>query len=403
MNAGIQGLAADIFKVALVRLDHELEVQTSRRRLILQVHDEVIVEVRPHEHDACRGPDARSHGGGRGASGTVGGAISRSAPRGPTRRGEGAADMPSRSGSRCATAPSALRGGRSRSFIFVFVHRSRSCTSCSRPASPLRPPTSATDSCTPTRTWNLFPPGWECQTTLPASSKLSGPERADAGPLVRAGGRSPRFRIPALLVHEGHRARGRVPGRRARARAGQPGARRRMRTGTARARARGIAASRSSASTSRSDSSTSRRARRPARRHVPAHATPAHIPFADAFDAAVSLCQGAFGARRAPERDRRRARRDGPRGRARRARRGERVLVVLPGAVPEERRTFDADTGVHHEHTRIKDEAGRPTPRSSCGPPATPRASSSCSLDGPGSSSIASGRSSRAATTARGP
>ena len=38
MNAGIQGLAADIFKVALVRLDHELEAQELGSRLILQVH-----------------------------------------------------------------------------------------------------------------------------------------------------------------------------------------------------------------------------------------------------------------------------------------------------------------------------------------------------------------------------
>lgn len=45
MNAGIQGLAADIFKVALVRIDRELESAGLRSRLVLQVHDEVIVEV----------------------------------------------------------------------------------------------------------------------------------------------------------------------------------------------------------------------------------------------------------------------------------------------------------------------------------------------------------------------
>jgi DNA polymerase-1 len=50
MNAGIQGLAADIFKVALVRLDHELEGRALASRLILQVHDEVILEVEPTEH-----------------------------------------------------------------------------------------------------------------------------------------------------------------------------------------------------------------------------------------------------------------------------------------------------------------------------------------------------------------
>jgi DNA polymerase-1 len=45
MNAGIQGLAADIFKVALVRIDGALEQTGVRSRLILQVHDEVLVEV----------------------------------------------------------------------------------------------------------------------------------------------------------------------------------------------------------------------------------------------------------------------------------------------------------------------------------------------------------------------
>ncbi len=52
MNAGIQGLAADIFKVALVKLDGALERGGMRSRLVLQVHDEVIVEAVPEEEDA---------------------------------------------------------------------------------------------------------------------------------------------------------------------------------------------------------------------------------------------------------------------------------------------------------------------------------------------------------------
>ena len=51
MNAGIQGLAADIFKVALVRLDERLVVDGLDSRLILQVHDEVLLEVPPAEVD----------------------------------------------------------------------------------------------------------------------------------------------------------------------------------------------------------------------------------------------------------------------------------------------------------------------------------------------------------------
>jgi len=49
MNAGIQGLAADIFKVSLVRLDDYLESSGMSSRLVLQVHDEVILEVVPEE------------------------------------------------------------------------------------------------------------------------------------------------------------------------------------------------------------------------------------------------------------------------------------------------------------------------------------------------------------------
>jgi DNA polymerase I len=52
MNAGIQGLAADIFKVALVRLDQELRRAGGQSRVILQVHDEVLLEVPPEDHDA---------------------------------------------------------------------------------------------------------------------------------------------------------------------------------------------------------------------------------------------------------------------------------------------------------------------------------------------------------------
>ena len=51
MNAGIQGLAADIFKVALVGIDSLLEERCLASRLVLQVHDEVILEVPEGELD----------------------------------------------------------------------------------------------------------------------------------------------------------------------------------------------------------------------------------------------------------------------------------------------------------------------------------------------------------------
>ena len=54
MNAGIQGLAADLFKVALVRLDAALEEKQLASRVVLQVHDEVLVEV-PTDEEAITG------------------------------------------------------------------------------------------------------------------------------------------------------------------------------------------------------------------------------------------------------------------------------------------------------------------------------------------------------------
>ena len=51
MNAGIQGLAADIFKVALVRLDKALERRGLSSRIVLQVHDEILVEAVADERD----------------------------------------------------------------------------------------------------------------------------------------------------------------------------------------------------------------------------------------------------------------------------------------------------------------------------------------------------------------
>jgi DNA polymerase-1 len=51
MNAGIQGLAADIFKIALVRIDRAFAQANVRSKVILQVHDEVIVECPADERE----------------------------------------------------------------------------------------------------------------------------------------------------------------------------------------------------------------------------------------------------------------------------------------------------------------------------------------------------------------
>ena len=44
MNAPIQGTAADIIKLAMLHVDAALKKAKLRARLVLQVHDELIVE-----------------------------------------------------------------------------------------------------------------------------------------------------------------------------------------------------------------------------------------------------------------------------------------------------------------------------------------------------------------------
>ena len=51
LNMPIQGTAADIIKLAMVRVDERLKKEGMRGRLILQVHDELIVEC-PEEEAA---------------------------------------------------------------------------------------------------------------------------------------------------------------------------------------------------------------------------------------------------------------------------------------------------------------------------------------------------------------
>ncbi|MFC9984344.1 DNA polymerase I [Microbacterium keratanolyticum] len=52
LNAPIQGSAADIMKIALFHIHEELRAQELRSRVLLQIHDELVVEVAPGEWDA---------------------------------------------------------------------------------------------------------------------------------------------------------------------------------------------------------------------------------------------------------------------------------------------------------------------------------------------------------------
>jgi DNA polymerase I len=52
MNTPVQGTAADIIKLAMVRVQNELDAGGYRARLILQVHDELVVECPVNEVQA---------------------------------------------------------------------------------------------------------------------------------------------------------------------------------------------------------------------------------------------------------------------------------------------------------------------------------------------------------------
>ena len=49
MNSPIQGSAADIIKIAMIRVYQALRAGNFKSRLILQVHDELILEVHKDE------------------------------------------------------------------------------------------------------------------------------------------------------------------------------------------------------------------------------------------------------------------------------------------------------------------------------------------------------------------
>ena len=52
LNAPIQGSAADIMKIALFRIHDDLHERELSSRVLLQIHDELVVEVAQGEWDA---------------------------------------------------------------------------------------------------------------------------------------------------------------------------------------------------------------------------------------------------------------------------------------------------------------------------------------------------------------
>jgi DNA polymerase-1 len=59
INAPLQGSAADLIKLAMVRIARRIDEERLPAQLLLQVHDELIFEVDPHALDALR-EDARN-------------------------------------------------------------------------------------------------------------------------------------------------------------------------------------------------------------------------------------------------------------------------------------------------------------------------------------------------------
>ena len=54
MNAPIQGTAADIMKIAMIGVNRELKEKQMKSRMILQVHDELLIETHPDEIETVK-------------------------------------------------------------------------------------------------------------------------------------------------------------------------------------------------------------------------------------------------------------------------------------------------------------------------------------------------------------
>ena len=51
MNSPLQGTAADIMKIAMIRVFERMEKETLKSKMILQVHDEILIEAAKDEEE----------------------------------------------------------------------------------------------------------------------------------------------------------------------------------------------------------------------------------------------------------------------------------------------------------------------------------------------------------------
>ena len=54
LNMPLQGTASDIIKIAMIKVQEALKTQGLKSKLVLQIHDELILDVYPSEEEQCQ-------------------------------------------------------------------------------------------------------------------------------------------------------------------------------------------------------------------------------------------------------------------------------------------------------------------------------------------------------------